>query len=140
MAWFFGILSLILSILVVVMGYYLWKFLRIIMVFEDDLKEAIEALQEVERSMGRINDLRLFFDDEEVRGAADEIKNTFRLAQYYVNQVIINFTRRSKQKYIVIIEEEAEGEEGGMRTPLPREGTIAHVGRPETEANKKEKI
>ena len=47
--------------------YYLIRFMRIILIFEDDLSIALETLKECEESMDNILSLRLFFDSDQVR-------------------------------------------------------------------------
>lgn len=118
----------ILSLLLLVMSYHLWKFVTIIMVLEKDLGDATEALREVEGSMQNIIDMKLYFDTPEVQQLVTHVMESVKMAQFSVNKMISNFTERSKQKYIMIIEEEPENvvEETPER---PREGTIASVER-----------
>jgi len=142
MVWFFGIISFILLALLIVAIWFLWKFVRIILVFEDDLSDAIESLQEVERSMVNVLELKLFFDDEQIRNLVGEIMDSVKMAQFNINQMIKKFTQRSKRKYIIIMEEDEENNThvagpseqqqhfGGEIPPaVSKEGTIAHVER-----------
>lgn len=111
-----------------VMGFYLWRFTTIIMVLEQDLGNATEALQEVSDTMQNIIDMKLYFDTPEVQQLVSHVMESVKMAQFSVNKMISSFTERSKQKYVMIIEEEPE--DAVEETPeRPREGTVAGVER-----------
>lgn len=112
--------------------FYLWKFSKIIMVLENDLGQATQALEEVEELMQQIIDMKLYFDTPEVQQLVAHVMESVRMAKFAVNMMIKNFTDRSKQKFIMVIEEEPElplkkEEEKEQR---PREGTVLSVERP----------
>lgn len=119
-----------LSVLLIVAGFYLQKFVSIIMVLENDLGQATQALEEVDTSMQQIIDMKLYFDTPEVQQMVTHVMESVKMAQFSVNRMIKNFTDRSKQKFVMVIEEEPE-------TPPPasgpeqqqQEGTVASVER-----------
>jgi hypothetical protein len=110
LAWVFGILLLLSFVIIGVMVFYLLKFVKIIMVFEDDLGEAINSLKDLEDSVKGVLELELFFDDEKLKIIVSEVMDNINLARFQVNQIIKNFTWRSKQQYIFVVEEEEEKE------------------------------
>ncbi len=102
------------------------------MVFEDDLGKAINALNELEESVDNVLELKLFFDDVKLVAIVSEVMDSIKIARFYINQIIKNFTWRSKQKYVEIIEEpevERKGEEQNLSTSsLDKESIISYVG------------
>jgi hypothetical protein len=122
-----------------VVGWQLWKFARIIMVLEDDLGKAIESLEEVEGSMENIIEMKLFFDDPEVQRMVASVMDDVRMAKFSVNKMIKSFTDRSKQKFVMVIEDPPdEGETNNPEGPQmnqqqqhgpPQEGTVVSVER-----------
>lgn len=100
------ILNLLLLPLTVAAVYYLWKFSRIILLLEDDFSEAIESLEAVEASLEKILGMQLFFDSKEVKLVVQESMAELKTGKLTVNRLIQKFVDRSKQKYVVIHEEE----------------------------------
>lgn len=98
-----------LLIAIAILGFYLWKFAKIIIILEDDLGKAIEALEEVESSMQNIIDMKLYFDTPEVQQLVAHVMDSVKMSKFSVNKMIKNFTDRSKQKFIMVFEED-EGE------------------------------
>ena len=119
----------VLTLLLVLAGFYLWKFVRIIWILEDDLGQATQALEEVESSMQTIIEMKLFFDDQGVQDMVKGVMESVRMAQFSVNKMIKSFTDRSKQKYVMIIEEEPEPTEAEKQEQQQQEGTVASVER-----------
>lgn len=97
---FLVILSIFLGLLLTASLYYMIKFLRIIMILEDDFSESIESLEKVENSIGKILSMQLFFDSKEVKVAVQETLMEVKICRMTVNNLIQKFTERSKQKYI----------------------------------------
>ena len=64
---FFGLLSLVLLTMLGASLFYLIRFARIIMIIEDDFSDAIEALEDTEKTLEKILAMRLFFDSKEVQ-------------------------------------------------------------------------
>lgn len=105
---FFGILSLLLLILLGATIFYLIRFARIIMIIEDDFSDAIEALEDTEKTLEKILGMRLFFDSKEVQIVVQEAMAEVKKSKMSVNRVALKFVDRSKQKYTVVVEEEPD--------------------------------
>lgn len=105
---FFGILSFILLILLVISIYYIIQFARIIMIIEDDFSDAVEALEDTEKTLEKILGMRLFFDSKEVQIVVQEAMSEVKKSKVSVNRVALKFVERSKQKYTVVVEEEPD--------------------------------
>ena len=105
---FFGILSLLLLILLGATIFYLIRFARIIMIIEDDFSDAIEALEDTEKTLEKILGMRLFFDSKEVQIVVQEAMSEVKKSKVSVNRVALKFVERSKQKYTVVVEEEPD--------------------------------
>jgi hypothetical protein len=104
----FGLLSLVLLILLGVSIYYIIRFARIIMIIEDDFSDAIEALEDTEKTLEKILGMRLFFDSKEVQLVVQEAMSEVKKSKMSVNRVALKFVERSKQKYTVVVEEEPD--------------------------------
>ena len=129
-----GFLTLVIGVL----SFYLWKFAKIIIILEDDLGNAIQSLEEVETSMQNIIDMKLYFDTPEVQQLVSHVMDSVKLSKFSVNKMIKNFTDRSKQKFIMVLEEEGDQSieqqelNSGVNEVKPsqlKEGTIASVER-----------
>jgi hypothetical protein len=105
---FFGILSLMLLISLGASIFYLIRFARIIMIIEDDFSDAIEALEDTEKTLEKILGMRLFFDSKEVQLVVQEAMSEVKNSKMSINRVALKFVDRSKQKYTVIVEEEPD--------------------------------
>jgi len=81
--------------------YYLIRFMRIILIFEDDLSIALETLKECEESMDNILSLRLFFDSDQVRPIVAAAKDEVAMCRMKLRQMSQRFVERSKQQYII---------------------------------------
>ena len=101
-----GLLNLLLLVGLGFAGYYLWRFSQIIMLLEDDFSDAIEGLELVEQSLDKLLKMQLFFDSKEVKLAVQEVMGEVKAGRIAVNRLIQKFVDRSKQKYVVIQEEE----------------------------------
>jgi len=117
-----GVFTVFLTISLVFATIFLWKFAKIIMIFEDDIDETLESLNNVENSMSEILNMQMFFDSPEaknsVQGALEEIK----LCKGVVNKIIHKFTARSKRKYVTVWEnpEYFSGQQQQEEEFLPR--------------------
>jgi len=140
--WMFLILSLAANAAAV---FYLYKFATIIMVFEDDITEVLSSLDEVDAAIKNVNQLKMFFDDLELKGIVAEVMEAVKMSRFSVNKMSKRFTDRSKRKYILLEDIQnnivnnnnsellqnnqiIETFDSGSSRKL-REGTIAHVGR-----------
>lgn len=120
--------------------FFLWKFIRIIWILENDLGQATQALEEVNESMQNIIEMKLYFDTPEVQGLVSHVMENVRMAQFSVNKMIGNFTDRSKQKFVMVIEEEPDEPLQPVSDPeqqqaLYQEGVIASVESAATKFN-----
>lgn len=105
---FFGLLSLVLLIALGASLFYLIRFARIIMIIEDDFSDAVEALEDTEKTLEKILGMRLFFDSKEVQMVVQEAMSEVKKSKMSVNRVALKFVERSKQKYTVVVEEEPD--------------------------------
>jgi len=105
---FFCLFVLALMVACGVMGYYLYKFAKIIMVFEDDLGEAIEAADQTDEALNNLLQMPMFFDSPEVKKQVNEALEAVRYLQLRIRQTSLTFTERSKQKYIYVDAEQLD--------------------------------
>lgn len=118
--------------IVILMGYYLYKFARIILLFEEDISKTIESLEDVEESMAGVIELKMFFDDEKIKMFVGQVMDNVKLAKAAVNVQAKKLIEKSKQKYIIIEEVEPTVElEENQTKNHPEERTVLHVGRTE---------
>lgn len=134
MNWFWIMLAVSSVILNVVMTYYLYKFIRIIMLFEDDINDVIKSLEEVEAGINNVLELKMFFDDMEIKKIVASVMDILRMARFNVNRMAKRFTEKSKQKYILIQQEPDEDlldEEEEVEIMAQSKGrrTLLHVGK-----------
>lgn len=85
----------------------------IIMILEDDFSQVIDSLNNVENSVNGVLEMKMFFDTPEVQHLVRGVMDSVRMAKFDLNTMIKKFVDRSKQKYI-IIEEDEEQEELAM--------------------------
>jgi hypothetical protein len=78
------------------------------MIIEDDFSDAIEALEDTEKTLEKILGMRLFFDSKEVQMVVQEAMSEVKNNKIAVNRVALKFVDRSKQKYNVVVEEEPD--------------------------------
>jgi len=117
MTWALAFVSVILFAGLLAAGWFLLKFSKIIMVFEDDLGEAIGALNSVEGGLEQILEMKLFFDSPEVRSAIDGALGEVKLCRMVINKLIKRFTERSKEQFVLIIDE-ADGPPPQQQFPV----------------------
>lgn len=101
------ILSIIIALLVAIVIFLCWKLyvtLSIIAVFETDLADNINSLDDVERSLAGIIELRMFFDSKDIQILIKEVMDSIKLARLQVGKTSKRFTDRSKNKYYLIEE------------------------------------
>lgn len=144
---FLFITTILLLGLLITASFYLWKFAKIIMIFEDDLSEAINSLNEVEDSINKVLSMQMFFDSPEVKQAVQKVLEQIKLCRLSMQKVVQRFTARSKQQYVTVWEDTPTQEEileqfeemprlpgqpPGTPNPLEairREGIVLDVGR-----------
>lgn len=141
----FIISTIVLGVLVGIQAFFLWKFAKIIMIFEDDLAEAIEGMNDVEDAINNVLEMQMFFDSPEVKQAVQGVLEQVRLCRLTIQKVISRFTERSKRQYLTIWEEAEDepeddfddiprlpGQPPGTPNPMEmirREGMVLDVGR-----------
>lgn len=116
----------VIALLTVALGfavYFLWKFAKIIMVFEDDISETLDALGTVENAIVGILQMQLFFDSPEVKKAVQSVLEEVKLCRAVINQTIGKFTARSKQTYVLVRDENSSEEQMIPRLPGQPPGT-----------------
>lgn len=86
----------------VVMGFYLYRFAKIIMVFEDDILEAKDAADQTTQALNNLLKMPMFFDSPEVKQQVNEALDAVRYLQLRVHGVATRFTERSQQKYTYV--------------------------------------
>lgn len=96
-----GIITL-LSVVLIFCILYLVRFSKIIMVFEDDISDAINALNVVEDSINSVLQMQIFYDSPDVRKEVDKILEEVKICRLSINGLIERFTARSKQQYYFI--------------------------------------
>lgn len=110
MLYFLSFIILLLSGLLFFICLRFYQVLKIIAVFEDDLSDNIQALDNVEKSLDGIINLQMFFDSTDIQYLVREALDRIKLAKLHVGTMSKRFTDRSKQKYY-FIEEVNEFEE-----------------------------
>lgn len=106
--WALIIIAFLLTCWAVVATYYLWKFVRIIIILENDFTEATETLQNAEQTLKACLDLPMFFDSPEVQRVTVQALDSIKIAKVAVAGLVRKFTERSKQKYIEVIEDKED--------------------------------
>ncbi len=128
-------ICLLLFCAVALMGYYLYKFTRIILTFEDDIADvqSSSSLVAVEDAMKKLDEVKMFYEDDTIKNHVTEILEHVKIARHYVNWMAKRFTDRSKNRYETIEPTEEEIQEFLKTMPKEqqqeREGTVAYVGR-----------
>ena len=124
-------ISLFISMIVNgVFAYYLYKFISVIMTFEDDIPDALESLQSVESAMEKLNEVKMFYEDDTIKNLVNDVLDHVKIARHYVNWMAKRFTDRSKQRYVTVDPTESDVAQMLAAQPVSEtgEGTIAHVG------------
>jgi len=124
-------ISLFISMIVNgVFAYYLYKFISVIMIFEDDIPDALESLQSVESAMEKLNEVKMFYEDDTIKNLVNDVLDHVKIARHYVNWMAKRFTDRSKQRYVTV--DPTESDVAKMLAAQPEseenEGTVLHVG------------
>lgn len=101
-----------------VSSWYLFKFVRVIMAFEDTHSEAIEgyyeaidALVAIEDSLDKIIEIPIFFESQEIREVIEAARNETKVSRLIVRRCAEQFIKRSKKKDISYFEIVTEPEE-----------------------------
>ncbi len=97
------------------MGYQLYKFAKIIMVFEDDLQDAVDATEQTAAALEGLLKKPMFFDSPEVKKEVEESLEAVRYMQLQIHGLANRLTERSKQKYMRIEEDNTSDKEESER-------------------------
>lgn len=76
------------------------------MVFEDDISDTINALNDVEDTISNVLKMQIFYDSPDVRKEVDKILEEVKVCRLSVNGLIERFTARSKQQYYFLEQEQ----------------------------------
>lgn len=102
---FLVFLCLILSVLLAVSIFYLWRFAGIILILENDFSETTEQLQDAEKAIEDCLALPMFFDSPQVQQVTMNALEGVKAAKLAVTKMVVKFTQRSKEKYIEVYED-----------------------------------
>jgi len=86
--------------------YHAVKWARIIFVLEDDLAEAIAIHERTIETLEAIIKTPMFFVNPQVKAAVDEAMENVKMCQAATHKLIQNFTQRSKQRYVRLVDED----------------------------------
>jgi len=118
----FKFLSAVLGIALSVSLFYLYRFMRIILIFEEDIATTLQTFKECEESLENVISLRLFFDSEHVRPVVDAARQEVMMCRVKVRQMAQRFVERSKQQYVIYEEpvevEQVRGQPGAINDEL----------------------
>ena len=84
---------------------------KIIFVLEDDLAEAVQIHERTVLVFENLLKAQVFFDSPEIKAKYDEALQDVRVCQTATHKLIQNFTQRSKQRYIRLVNENNEEDE-----------------------------
>ena len=84
------------------------RWARIIFILEDDLAEAIEVHERTAKALEEILKTPMFFDNPQVKAAVDEAMENVKMCQTATHKLIQNFTQRSKQRYVRLVDQDEE--------------------------------
>jgi hypothetical protein len=101
------ILILLLVILTITI-YYALRWAQVIFILEDDLADAIEVHERTVQTLEALKNTPLFSDSPEVMAAVKEAMENVKICQTATQKLIYNFTQRSKQRYVRLIDGEGE--------------------------------
>lgn len=99
--------------------WFMIKFLRMIMSFEDilsevtdDFDETIDTLMVVEESLEKVIQMPIFFENVEIRKIVDAAKNETKLSRVFVRKCVEKLIKKSKDRNVLVktieIEEDSE--------------------------------
>lgn len=101
------IIFLLIALLFLVV-YYAIRWAQVIFILEDDLAEAIEVHERTVAMLDSLSKTPLFSDSPEVMAAVKEAMDNVKICQTATQKLVQNFTQRSKQRYVRVIEDEGE--------------------------------
>jgi hypothetical protein len=102
------ILSLLLLAALCTVCFYAVRWAKIIFILEDDLAEAIEIHERTAKALEAIVKTPMFFDNPQIKAAVDEAMENVKVCQTATHKLIQNFTQRSKQRYIRLVDQDED--------------------------------
>jgi len=105
------LLSVFFNLMGLVLAFYLFRFARIILSFEDTLEETNDAIDNLEESVEGLTQVKMFFESKEIHAAMKVVVDNIKLARMSLMKTTEALTRFSKQKYTMVrLNEEKEQE------------------------------
>jgi hypothetical protein len=89
-------------------GWYLYKFSKIIMVFEDDIGNALDTMVRVDDGLANLSEMmgkQVFFSDE-VQQIFDVVSEEAKMCRFFIMSMAQRFTERSKRRYVTVWDNE----------------------------------
>jgi hypothetical protein len=102
------LLAFVFFLALLVVSFYAIRWAKIIFILEDDLSEAIEVHERTVATLEAILKTPMFFDSPEIKAAVNESLENVKVCQTATQKLIQNFTQRSKQRYIRLIENDED--------------------------------
>lgn len=100
------LLAFLLLMVLAFVLYHAFRWAKIIFILEDDLAEAIEIHERTLKTLEAIIKTPMFFDNPQTKAAVDEAMENVKMCQTATHKLIQNFTQRSKQRYIRLVDED----------------------------------
>lgn len=102
------LLAFVFFLALLVVSFYAIRWAKIIFILEDDLSEAIEVHERTVVTLEAILKTPMFFDSPEIKAAVNESLENVKMCQTATQKLIQNFTQRSKQRYIRLIDNDED--------------------------------
>ena len=102
------LLAFVFFLALLVVSFYAIRWAKIIFILEDDLSEAIEVHERTVATLEAILKTPMFFDSPEIKAAVNESLENVKMCQTATQKLIQNFTQRSKQRYIRLIDNDED--------------------------------
>lgn len=93
---------------IIFLTYYLFRFINYIFIFENSLEDAIETFNNSAKTLDEISKINLFFESPELRPILEKVKGDIAMCKISTQKIVQKFTALSKQKYVIIEEEDGE--------------------------------
>jgi hypothetical protein len=113
------VLLLVCLFLATVLGYVLYKAYHLaqtVLILEDDISDAIVAMNNAEETMNNLLNMQMFFDSPDVKKTVQDCLEDVKLTKFEINKIAQKFVERSKEKYIIEVIEEPDPDAPPPRT------------------------
>jgi hypothetical protein len=101
--WF--IISVLLFAAVLYLIKKLYDFANIIIVFEDHISEVMDTIEESDKALNSILEMKFFFDSPEIQNIIAVAKETIMFSKVKLNSIAAKFVDLSKKKYVLYVDE-----------------------------------